>query len=114
MANMSALDTLLQYIRQSERLVVVTFTVTVAGLALFAVEQWQLFDFRGLPEWARPAALIVWTLCAVHVAVRTVMYLSNRATAAGRFIAGIPQRRRRAAYERPIIQTVMRNRWRRA
>jgi hypothetical protein len=101
---MGTLKTLLQYILQSEPLIVVTLTLAVAGLALFADERWQVFDLHGLPEWARPTALIVWTLCAVHVAIRTIMYLSNRATAAGRFIATIPQRRRRADYEQPIIE----------
>jgi hypothetical protein len=103
---MGALETLLQYIRESERLVVVTLTVTVAGLALFAGERWQggLFDFRGLPEWVRPAAVGVWTVCGVHVAIRTVMVFWKGATAAARYTAGIPQRRRRAAYERPIIK----------
>ena len=102
---MGALESLLQYIRQSERLVVVTLTVTVAGLALLAVGQPQLF--RGLPEWALPTGIIVWTLCAVHVVIRTVMYLSNRATAAGRFIITIPERRRRAAYNRPLIRRLL-------
>jgi hypothetical protein len=101
---MSALESLLQYIRQSERLVVVTLTMTLAGLALFAGEWGQVFDFRGLPGWARPAAEGVWTVCAVHVAIRTVMAFWSWATAAARFIAGIPQRRRRAAYNRPIIE----------
>lgn len=105
---MSALvESLLQYIRQSERLVVVTLTITLAGLALFAGERWEVFDFRGLPDWVRPAALIVWTLCAVHVAIRTVMGLWSWATAASRFIAGVPERRRRAAYERPLIQRLL-------
>jgi hypothetical protein len=101
---MSAIESLLQYIRQSERLVVVTLTMTLAGLALFAGERWEVFDFRGLPGWARPAAEGVWTVCAVHVAIRTVMAFWSWATAAARFIAGIPQRRRRAAYNRPIIE----------
>jgi hypothetical protein len=105
---MGALETLLQYIRQSERLVVVTLTVTIAGLALFAVEQWQLFDVRGLPEWVRPAALIVWALCAVHVAIRTVMALSKGTTATARFIASIPQRRQAAAYRKRVINRLLR------
>jgi len=104
---MSALETLLQYIRQSEPPVVVTLTLAVAGLALFAGERWQLFDFHGLPEWVRPTALIVWTVCAVHIAIRTVMALWKGATTAGRFIAGIPQRRRRAAYNRPLIRRLL-------
>src|SRR5262249_61625144 len=108
MANMGALEALLQYIRQSERLVVVTLTVTVGGLALFAGEWWQVFEFGGLPEWVRPAALIVWALCAVHVAIRTVMALSKRTTSTARFIRSIPQRRRTAAYGRPVIQRLLR------
>jgi hypothetical protein len=105
---MSALvESLLQYIRQSERLVVVTLTLTIAGLVLFAAERGQVFDFRGLPGWARPAAEGVWTVCAVHVAIRTVMGLWSWATAASRFIAGVPQRRRRAAYEQPLIQRLL-------
>jgi hypothetical protein len=106
MANMGALEALLQYIRQSERLVVVTLTVTVAGLALLAVGQWQLF--RGLPEWVLPAALIGWALCAVHIVIRAVMALSSGIMAAARFIASIPQRRRTAAYGLPVIQRLLR------
>jgi hypothetical protein len=104
--HMGALETLLQYIRQSEPPVVVTLTLTVAGLALFTGQlwEWEVFDLHGLPEWVRPAAVGVWTVCGVHVAIRTVMALWERATATARFIASIPQRRRRAAYERPIIK----------
>jgi hypothetical protein len=97
-------ETLLQYIRQSAPLVVVTLTVTIAGLGLFAVQQWQLFDFRGLPEWVLPSAFIIWALCAVHVAISTAMALWREATTAARYIAKFPERRRRAAYERPIIE----------
>jgi hypothetical protein len=105
MDNMSAFETLLQYIRQSEPLIVVTFTLTVAGLALFAGQRWEwrLSTFA-VCQSGRPAAVGVWTVCAVHVAVRTVIALWKGATTAARFIAGIPQRRQRAAYGRPIIE----------
>jgi hypothetical protein len=104
---MSTIDSLLKYIRQSETLVVVTLSLTIAGLALFAGERWQVFDFHGLPEWARPTALIVWTVSAVHVAIRTVMILWNGARAAARYVAGIPQRRKRTTYERPLIERLL-------
>jgi hypothetical protein len=104
---MSTFDSLLKYLQHSERLVVVTLTITIAGLACFAAERWQVFDFSGLPEWARPTALIIWTVSAVHVAIRTAMAFSNGAMAAARFVASIPQRRRRAAYERPLIERLL-------
>ena len=99
-------DTLLKYIQQCEKLIVVTLAVTVAGLALYAVEG-GLFDAGGLPDWVRPTVFIVWTVCAAHVAIRLVMALSKGGTAAARFIASIPQRRRQAVYDQPVIDRLL-------
>jgi hypothetical protein len=99
-------DTLLKYIQQSEKLIVVTLTVTVSGVALYAAED-RPFDYGGLPVWARPTALIVWTVCAAHVAIRLVVALSKGGTAAARFIASIPQRRRQAVYDQPVIDRLL-------
>jgi len=99
-------DSLLKYIQQSEKLIVVTLTLFLAGLALYAAED-RLFDYGGLPAWARPLGLIVWTICAAHVAIRSVMALASGSTAAVRFIAGIPQRRRQTAYNRPLINRLL-------
>src|SRR6516164_848323 len=86
-------DTLLKYIQQSEKLIIVTLAVTVSGLILYAVEG-RLFDPGGLDDWVRPTVFIVWTFCAAHVSIRLVMTLWKGGTAAARFIRGIPQRRR--------------------
>jgi hypothetical protein len=99
-------DTLLKYIQQSEKLIVVTLAVTVTGLVLYAVEG-RLFDPSGLPDWVRPTAFIVWTFCAAHVAIRLVMTLWKGGTAATRFIASIPQRRRQTAYNQPVIDRLL-------
>jgi hypothetical protein len=104
---MSTVESLLKYVQHSERLTVVTLTLTITGLLLwFAEAQWQL-DLSGLPQWARPAAIIVWTISAVHVAIRAVMALWSGATATARLVADIPQRRRRTAYERLIIERLL-------
>jgi hypothetical protein len=92
--------------RAQLKLIVVTLTGFIAGLALYAAED-RLFDYGGLPEWARPTALIVWTLCAAHVAIRFVMILWKGGIKTARFTAGIPQWRRQAAYERPVIRRLL-------
>jgi hypothetical protein len=98
---------LLKYLQQSERLIIVTLTITIAGLVCFFGERWQFFDFNGVPDWARPTALLVWTLSAVHVAIRTVLAASNGIIAVPRMAAEIPARQRRAAFERPLIQRLL-------
>lgn len=103
---MSAFDSLLKYIQQSEKLIIVTLTLFVAGLALYAAED-RLFDYGGLPAWARPTALIVWTICAAHVAIRLVMALWKGSKEAACFIASIPLRRRQAAYVRSYIDRLL-------
>ena len=97
---------LLNYIRQSEKLIVVTLTVTVAGVALYAAEH-RPFDYGDLPAWVRPTAFIVWTVCASHVAIRLVMTLWKGGTAAARFIASIAELRRQAAYHQPVIDRLL-------
>jgi hypothetical protein len=99
-------ESLLKYIQQSEKLIVVTLTFTLAGVALFIAEDW-VFNYDGLPEWARPLALIVWTVCAAHVVIRTVMSVGRGLAAASRFIVGIPQRRRQAAYDQHLIDRLL-------
>jgi hypothetical protein len=99
-------DTLLKYIQQSEKLIVITLTITVAGLVLYAVEG-RLFDPGGLPDWVRPTAFIVWTVCAAHVVIRLVMALSKGTTAAARFIASIPQRKRQTDYDQKVIDRLL-------
>jgi hypothetical protein len=98
--------TLLRYIQQSEKLIIVTLTLFVAGLALYAAEG-RLFNYDGLPEWARPVASIVWTICAVHVAIRALMALSKGGIAAAHFIASIPQRRRQTYYDKKVIDRLL-------
>jgi hypothetical protein len=79
---------LLTYIQYSERLVVVTSSLT--GLFLvFPGQRWQV-DLSPLPEWGRPTALVVWVISAAHVVGRTTMILTDGVIAAARFVSGIP------------------------
>jgi hypothetical protein len=99
-------NSLLNYIRQSEKLIVVTVSITLAGVALYATEG-LLIDYGGLPEWVRPTAFIVWSVCAAHVAIRALMETWNGSIALARFIAGIPQRRRQAVYDRRVVDRLL-------
>jgi hypothetical protein len=99
-------DTLLKYIQQTEKLIIVTLAVTVAGQILYAVEG-RLFDPGGLPDWVRPTAFIVWTFCAAHVGIQFATFLWRGGTATAGFLAGIPQRRRKAAFNKPVIDRLL-------
>jgi hypothetical protein len=79
---MSTFESLLKFIRPSEPLVVVTWSLTIAGLLLWFAEERRQVDLGGLPEWVRPTAFIVWFVSAAHVGVSTAMTLWNGATAA--------------------------------
>jgi hypothetical protein len=59
------------------------------------------------PTGFRPTVFMVWTVCAVHVSIHLVMTLWKGGTAAARFIGGIPQRRRQAAYNQPVIDRLL-------
>jgi hypothetical protein len=67
----------------------------------------RLFDPGGLPDWVRPTAFIVWTFCAAHVGIHLVMILWKGGTAAARFIASIPQRRRQTDYDQKVIDRLL-------
>jgi hypothetical protein len=99
-------DSLLKYIQHSEKLIIVTLTVAIAGVALFALEWLQVFNFSGLPEWVRPGASILWTVSVVHVAVRSAMVMGTAFKRAACFLVGVPERRRKAAYQRPLIKSL--------
>ena len=103
MPPMSLLETALKYIQTSERLIVVTVTLTVAGLICFFSERYGYLDFAGLPEWTRPAAQAVWVVSAVHVAIRTLMGLGTLCRTVFRRAGALPEQYRRSRFEKPTI-----------
>jgi hypothetical protein len=100
---MSLLETTLKYIQTSERLIVVTVTLTVAGLICFFSERNGYLNFAGLPEWTRPAAQAVWVVSAVHVAIRTLMGFGALCRAALHRAISLPERYRRSRFENATI-----------
>jgi hypothetical protein len=48
---MGVVETALNYIRTSERLIVITVTLSIAGLLSFLAEKYEYLSFAGLPEW---------------------------------------------------------------
>lgn len=97
----------IKYLQHTERLIVITLTIFVAGLLCFLGETIGLFQFNGLPEWVRPTAVIVWVTAGTHVAIRTAMALGAGLKAVSRFLIALPERRRRAAYDRWIIDRLL-------
>jgi hypothetical protein len=61
-------------------------------------------SFEGLDPWVRPAAQIVWLLSTVHFFIQCLLFLGRAIRVVGAWLNGIPQRRRKAAFERPLIQ----------
>ena len=93
----------LKHILMSERLTVITVVLTIAGLICFFSERYEYWDFAGLPVWSRPAAQVVWIVCAVHVVVRALMGLGKLCRAILHRAISLPERYRRSRFERPTI-----------
>ena len=100
---MSLLETALKYIQTSERLIVVTVTLTGAGLICFLSERYGYLNFAGLPEWTRPAAQVVWVISAVHVVIRSLMGLGALCRAVIRRASALPEQYRRSRFENATI-----------
>jgi len=100
---MGLLETILKYIQTSERLIVVTLTLTVAGLICFFSERYGYLNFAGLPEWTRPTAQVVWVVAAVHVVIRTLIGLGTLCRAVLRRAISLPERYRRWRFENATI-----------
>jgi hypothetical protein len=83
-------DRAIDFIQKGERLIIVTLTIAVAGVACVVAERVGLMTFDGLPVWARPTAQLIWAISAVHV-----------------LLHGLPERRRQAAYERAIVERLV-------
>jgi hypothetical protein len=100
---MGALESALKYIQTSERLIVVTLTLTVAGLICFFSERYGYLNFAGLPEWSRPLAQLVWVVSAVHVAIRAAMGLGVLCRTVLQQVISLPERYRRSCFEHATI-----------
>jgi hypothetical protein len=97
----------IKYLQHTERLIVITLTIFLAGLLFSLGETIGFFQFNGLPDWVRPTAVIVWVTAGTHVVIRTTMALGAGLKALSRFLIALPERRRRAAFDRWIVHRLL-------
>jgi hypothetical protein len=101
---MSIAERALDFLQRSEKVTVITATVAIGGVLCAVSERLGYLSFEGLDPWVRPAAQIVWLLSTVHFFIQCLLFLGRAIRVVGAWLNGIPQRRRKAAFERPVIQ----------
>jgi hypothetical protein len=100
-------DRAIDFIQKGERLIIVTLTIAVAGMACVVAERLGLMNFEGLPSWARPLAQLIWAISAVHVLIHATIGLFRGVRWMGKQLLGLPERRRKAAYEMAIVERLL-------
>jgi len=105
---MSFIERAIEFVQKGEKLVIVTLTIVLGGLAA-AIAEWQgLAKFDALPEWVRPAAILLWIGSAAHVSIHGLIATARgMAKGAGR-LRELPRRRRQAQYDDALIGRLLR------
>jgi hypothetical protein len=70
---MSFIGSIINYIQDSERLIVVTVVLSISGIAIYFGEYYGVFEFTGLPDWVKPSCKLAWVVSTVHVFVKMAM-----------------------------------------
>jgi len=104
---LSFTDRAIDFIQKGERLIIVTLTIAVAGVACVVAERVGLLSFEGLPVWARPTAQLIWAISAVHVLIHVMIGLYRGVRWMGKQLHGLPERRRKAVYEMAIVDRLL-------
>lgn len=104
---MDIVSSIIRYIQQSERLIVVTVVLSFAGVAAHFAEQMNLVNFTDLPQWARPAATLVWIVASVHVTVRIVMALGSAIRQLSSFAVAMPRRWRQSRADGHVVDRLL-------
>ncbi len=104
---MSITEKAIEFLQKGEKLIILTLTVTIAGVVCFLAEQSSVVSFEGLPTWARPVAEIVWVLSTVHVCIHAAIGLYCGAVWLAVRLKGLPERRRKACYNAAIVDRLL-------
>lgn len=104
---MSFTDRIVDFIQKGERLIIVTWTIALAGVACAVAERFGLMSFEGLPSWARPTAQLMWAISAAHVAIHATISAAHGARWIVKWLRALPEKRRQAVYESAIVERLL-------
>lgn len=93
---------IIRYIQQSERLIVVTTVLFIAGIATYLLERANLFSFADLPTWTRPTLSLIWIVATVHVGVRMLTAFASATHRAVLYAADAPRRWRQSKADKKV------------
>jgi hypothetical protein len=100
-------DRIVDFIQKGERLIVVTWTIALAGVACAVAERFGLMSFEGLPSWARPTAQLIWIISAVHVAIHLTISVAHGTQWMAKRLRALPEKRRQAVYDSAIVERLL-------
>lgn len=103
---MSIVDAALNFFQKTERLIIVTLTITVAGVVAWTARERGFLDLTGLDPWVLPTIHLVWICAAVHVAIHSAIALWHLSHAGVRAASRIPFRLRKRKFDSVFIRAV--------